>query len=88
MSRLILRSSLLPERHVEIGLPDIAIPLGDFVLEDEVVAERIPGMPPHLPVILVRIIAPVRKDDIGRHPVLRPSNQSLISALPPESSHP
>ena len=52
-------------RHVNVRLTEIAIPLRDLVFENGVIAERVPGQVADLAVILVRIVAPMREDQIG-----------------------
>src|ERR1700730_13365383 len=46
--------------HVEVRLPDIAVPFGDFIFKNAMIAKRIPGQAADLAVVLMRIVAPVR----------------------------
>src|SRR5262249_51142906 len=64
-------------RHVKVGLAKVSIPLGDLVLEDAMIAERIPGQPARLPMILVRVGSRVGQDEIG----IRAAFQRLEPAL-------
>ena len=69
------------ERHVEVRLAEVAVPLGDLVLEDQVVAERVPGQLADLAVVLVRVVAAVGEDRRrARRAPRTPSNQALIAS--------
>ncbi len=48
------------------GEPEIAVVLGNLVLQDQVIPERIPSQIRDQPVILMTIVAIVRKDQIWR----------------------
>ena len=74
------RHGCLADRHVDVGPAEVAVPLRDLVLQDQVVAERVPGQPAHLAVVLVRVVAVVGQDHSGWTRPLRLSNQALISA--------
>src|SRR6266566_2734794 len=52
--------------HVEIGLPQVAIPLGDLVLQNQGIAERLPGDVRHEPVILVTVVAAMGENHVRR----------------------
>ena len=62
--------------HVDIGLADVAVPLRNLVFEDVMIAERIPGQPADLPMILMRVVLAVGEDEIGIADVFRFSNHS------------
>lgn len=51
--------------NVEIGLPKIAIPFGNLVFKDHVIAKRIPGELRNLPMILMRIVRSMGQYEIG-----------------------
>ena len=53
------------ERDIEVGAPEVAVPLRDLVLEDEVIAERVPGELAGEAVVLVAVVARVREHEIG-----------------------
>src|SRR2546430_14041022 len=55
----------LVERHVPIGSPEIAVVLGDLVLENQMVAKRVPGQLGDETVILMVVTAIMREDDVG-----------------------
>src|SRR5882757_11466874 len=46
-------------RHVDVRLPDIAVPRRNFIFEDLMIPERIPRQLADLAMILMRIVAPV-----------------------------
>ena len=50
----------------EIGGTHIAVPLRDFIFEDEVIPEGIPGQLRHDPMILVEIVPVMSEHDIRR----------------------
>src|SRR5690606_7648431 len=52
------------QRHVVTGPAWIAVPFGNLVLKDEMVAKRIPGQLGNLAMVLMGIIQPVRKDHV------------------------
>src|SRR5262249_36477447 len=56
----------LGEVDEEIRRSQVPLVLGDLVLEDQVVAERVPGELGHQPVVLVEIFATVGQDEVGR----------------------
>src|SRR5690606_20198850 len=56
------------QRKVEVRLAEVAIPLRDLVLQDEVIAEHVPYDPVELAVILVSVFRPVNENDVGREP--------------------
>ena len=47
---------------------EIAVPFGDLIFEDEVVAESIPRQPLEFAMVRVGIIRPVGEHDVGVHP--------------------
>ena len=49
----------------DVRRTEVAVELRDLVLEDQVVAERVPGQLAGEPVVLVRVVAVVREDDVG-----------------------
>src|SRR5437879_1239927 len=51
---------------VEIRLPQVAIPLGDLVLQNQVIAERLPDDVRDDPVILVAVVAAMRENHVRR----------------------
>ena len=53
------------DRHVDIGLADVSIPLGNLVFENAVIAERIPRQAADLAMVLVRVVAIMREDHVG-----------------------
>ena len=55
----------LVERDEEVGRAEVAVVLRDLVLEDEVVAERVPGELAGQPVVLVQVLARVGEDEVG-----------------------
>src|SRR5205085_10918559 len=57
-------------RHVDIRLPDIAIPLRDLIFQNLMIAEGIPRQPADRLVILMRIVAPMGEDQVGIDPAL------------------
>src|SRR5690242_1449357 len=50
---------LARERQVDVGPAHIAVPFGDLVLEDKVIAERGPRQATQLAMVLVRVIVAV-----------------------------
>ena len=53
------------KRHKDVWSAQVAIVFRDFVLEDEMISKRVPGQFREQPVILVRIVAGVGKDQVG-----------------------
>ena len=53
------------ERHEEIRLAQVRIIFGNFVFHDEVITESIPGKLAKKPMILMKIMAKVGKDEVG-----------------------
>ena len=68
----------LLERDENVWRSEIAVVLRDLVLEDEVVAKRVPGELAGEAVILVEVVPSVREDEVGRTS-LSPSKTSLTS---------
>src|ERR1051325_11315053 len=58
--------ALLGDREEDVARREVAVVLRDLELEDEMVPERVPGQLGGEAVILVRILAGVREDEIGR----------------------
>ena len=56
---------LLVRRARRRWVAQVAVVLGDLVLEDQVVAERVPGQLAEEPVVLVQVVARVGEDEIG-----------------------
>ena len=52
------------ERHVSVRSTEIAVPLWDLVLKDQVIAKSIPSELADLAMILMRVVATVRKDHV------------------------
>jgi hypothetical protein len=52
------------QRHVQIWLAEISVPLRNLVFENELVTEGVPRQVGHYPVVLVPVVARVGKDDI------------------------
>ena len=67
------------ERHEAVGRAEIAIELRDLVLEDQMIAERVPGEIGQHPVVLMAIVAIVRQHQVGRRPLQRFEN-ALMAA--------
>ena len=59
------------QRHEAVRRPEIAVVLGNLVLQDQVVAERIPRQIGDQPMILMPILAIVGEDQVGRAPLLQ-----------------
>src|SRR5438105_9494446 len=59
----LLPASLLVERHVRVRPAEVAVELGDLVLEDQVVAKAVVGEVRDQSVILVSILAMVREHE-------------------------
>ena len=53
------------EGHVDVGPTEVAVELGDLVLEDEAVAEHLPGQLAQEPVVLVGVAAPRTQHEVG-----------------------
>ncbi len=51
--------------HEYVGLPEVAVVLGDLVLEDRMGPEGVPGQLPHQAVVLVEIVSEMREDQVG-----------------------
>ena len=62
---------VLLQSHVGVRAPEVAVPLRDLVLEDEVVTEGVPGQVAHEAVVLVEIVARMCQDKIGVDPGLQ-----------------
>ena len=76
-------------RHVDVGLPHVSVPLGDLIFKNAVVTERIPRQAANLAMILVRVVAIMSEDEVGidcATLALRTMILSLRRA--PEKSHP
>ena len=52
------------QRDIEIGLTEVAIPFGNLIFENDVVAKRRPGMAADLPVVLMQVVAAVGENEI------------------------
>ena len=63
--RDLLLAPLLVERHVRIRPAEVAVELGDLVLEHEVIAEAVVGEVRDQPVVLVPVFAIVREHEVG-----------------------
>ena len=53
------------ERNEDVRPAEVAVDLRDLVLEDEVVAERVPCQLARKPVVLVEVVAGVREHEVG-----------------------
>ena len=62
------------------GVAEVAVVLRDLVLEDQVVAPRVPRELADEPVILVEVVAGVREDQLRVDRAFSSSNTSLTSA--------
>jgi hypothetical protein len=51
--------------HEQVGLAEVALVLGDLVLQDQVAAEGVPGQLGHQPVVLVAVLQAVGEDQVG-----------------------
>ena len=60
---LALERSLL-DRLIEVGPSQVAVPLGDLVFEDQVIAEGIPGETRDFAMVLVGVIATMGEHDL------------------------
>src|SRR5688572_30124246 len=60
----LLLDQRLAKRDEDVWRPETTLGLGDLVLEDEVVAKRVPGELAGEPVILVEIAAGVGEDEV------------------------
>ena len=56
--------------HVQVRLIQIAVPFGNLIFEDQVIAECVPSMPGDLAMILVRIVAAMRENEVRIYLVL------------------
>ncbi|MGC4091532.1 MAG: hypothetical protein QM756_27360 [Polyangiaceae bacterium] len=56
---------LCVERHVQVRMPQIAFVFVNFVLADQMIAERVPGELGDRRVVLMRVFAAMREDQIG-----------------------
>src|SRR5262245_35456801 len=65
-ARLLVRGGGV-ERNEEVRRAEVRVVLRDLVLEDEMVAEGVPGQLPDRAVVLVQIALVVREDQIGAH---------------------
>ena len=54
------------ERNKKVGAAQVAIILGNFVFQDEMVSPCVPGQLIDDPVILVKVVSSMRKDEVGR----------------------
>ena len=63
-SSAFLCATHLVDRDEDVWLAEIAVVLRDLVLEDQVVAERVPGQVARRAVILVEVASGVREDDV------------------------
>ena len=68
---------LLVERHEGVRRAHVAVVLRDLVLEDQVVAEGVPGELAAEPVVLVQVGALVGEDQVGREVGLQPLEEVL-----------
>ena len=59
------RTDRLLQRKEEVGLAQIAVVLGDLVLQDQVVSERVPGQVGDQAVVLMPVVAVVSEHQIG-----------------------
>src|SRR4051794_11485165 len=57
-------ASPLRQGHKKVGRTEIRVILGDFVFEDEMVPESVPGKFADHAVILMKIVAEMGKDEI------------------------
>src|SRR5882757_8523637 len=57
----------LAGRDEDVRLAQIAVPLRNLVFEDGVIAKRVPRQHRHLAMILMRIVARVAEDHVGRY---------------------
>ena len=57
-------------RHVKVGLPDVSVPFGDLVFKNTMVPERVPGQAADLTMILMRVVASMRQNEIRLNPLL------------------
>ena len=53
------------DRHVDVGLAHVSVPLGNLIFEYAVVPERVPRQAANLAMVLVRVVAIMSKDDVG-----------------------
>ena len=60
---------LLLQRDVDVRPAQVAVPLGDLVLEDEVIAERVPRELARESMVLVEVVSRVRENEIGVDPL-------------------
>src|SRR5690606_26721549 len=65
------------ERHEEVWPTQVAFVLRDLVLEDQVVAERLPSELGDQTMVLVTIVERVREHDVGRWPRGKRGEQRL-----------
>src|SRR6185295_5254117 len=64
------------QRHEDVRRPKVAVILRDLVLEDQMIAKRVPGEIRHEAMILVEI-TPI----VGQHEVRRHENLELLEGL-------
>ena len=80
MSHLRCRSCAR-QRHEHVRHAEVAVELGNFVFEDQVIAERVPGQLVDDAVVLVQIVPAVREDHVRCERLQRsrssPSSQRL-----------
>ena len=86
--RSILRSTREPRLGRRRSADQVAVPLGDLVFEDEVVAEGIRSQPADFPMILMRIVPPMRQDQVRLDLRLDLLQILLIPRLAAERRHP
>ena len=58
-------AALRLQGHEQVGLAEVALVLGDLVLQDQVAAEGVPGQLGDQPVVLVPVLEPVGEDQVG-----------------------
>ena len=62
--RQLLLDDRLGQRHEDVRRPEVAVDLRDLVLEDQVVAERVPRQLAREPVVLVEVVARVGEHEL------------------------
>lgn len=68
------------ERNEDVWLAEVSVPLRYFVLQNEVLAERVPSQVGHDSMILVPVVARVGKDDI-RPKLTRESFERILDGI-------
>lgn len=53
------------DRYVQIRAPNVAVPLWYLILENEVIAERVPGELGHLAMVLMSVVPFVGQNNVG-----------------------